>query len=57
MTPEGGRIAGTIAMVSPPPARYLPPVPPCRFGGHRWAWLTTGGQACGLCGTPRRGYL
>lgn len=26
---------------------------PCLAGRHRWAWLVSGGQACGLCGVPR----
>lgn len=26
---------------------------PCTLGYHRWAWLTSGGQACGYCGVPR----
>jgi hypothetical protein len=33
-----------------------PPEPlphPCEVGRHRWAWLTSGGQACGYCGTRR----
>ena len=27
---------------------------PCAYGLHRWAWLTLGGQACGVCGKERR---
>ena len=26
---------------------------PCALGSHRWAYLTTGGQACGYCGVRR----
>lgn len=26
---------------------------PCVVGRHRWAWLTSGGQACGYCGKRR----
>lgn len=29
------------------------PANPCEFGQHRWAYLTSGGQACGYCGRPR----
>ena len=25
----------------------------CELGHHRWAWLTSGGQACGYCGRRR----
>ena len=27
---------------------------PCAYGLHRWAWLTSGRQACGVCGKERR---
>lgn len=34
-------------------SRKLDQVPPCARGHHRWAWLTAGGQACGICGALR----
>lgn len=37
-----------IHVVEPEPPRH-----PCLLGQHRWAWLTSGGQACGICGRPR----
>ena len=26
---------------------------PCMRGVHRWAWLSSGGQACGRCGVKK----
>lgn len=28
-------------------------VGPCALQDHRWAYLTAGGQACGVCGVRR----
>ncbi len=45
----GEQINIQITPTSPP----QPVMHPCMYGNHRWAWLTSGGQACGYCGKRR----